>query len=245
MTPSSTILSFLGFFQASDILLPHPSSPNSFCLEHRSHERPINLISSEANRIPFVSQDIDLESWSDSLRAWPNPPEGWIIWYNRMADTYQPLWESIGIADALSLSLSPLEKDENLLKNIGYFWSDALNCFLLGHGPMTPTLLDVMMITGLDISSTCPSAYRLSVVPFKLSSKAECTNWSTYLSQHQKTKGPMTEKEHTALWLEHFLFCGPSLAPTEISFLLRMSWPKVTLLALVNYSLGKFTDTFI
>jgi hypothetical protein len=115
-----------------------------------------------------------------------------------MADAYQPLWESIGIADALSLSLSPLEKDENLLKTIGYFWSDALNCFLFGHGPMTPTLLDVMMITGLDISSTCPSAYRLSVVPFKLSSKAECTNWSTYLSQHQKIKGPVTEKEHTA-----------------------------------------------
>jgi hypothetical protein len=31
-----------------------------------------------------------------------------------MADAYQPLWKSIGIADALSLSLSPLEKDENL-----------------------------------------------------------------------------------------------------------------------------------
>jgi hypothetical protein len=38
-----------------------------------------------------------------------------------MADAYQPLWESIGIADALSLSFSPLEKDENLLKTIGYF----------------------------------------------------------------------------------------------------------------------------
>jgi hypothetical protein len=82
----------------------------------------------------------------------------------------------------LSLSLSPLEKDENLLKTIGYFWSDALNCFLFGHGPMTPTLLDVMMITGLDISSSYPSAYMLSVVPFKLSSKAECTNWSAYLN---------------------------------------------------------------
>ena len=33
-----------------------------------------------------------------------------------------------------------------------------------------------------------------------------------------KTKGPVTEKEHTAflnLWLEHFIFCGPSLAPTK------------------------------
>jgi hypothetical protein len=138
--------------------------------------------------------------------------------YNRVANTYQPTWESIGIADALSLSLSPLEKDENLLKTIGYFWSDALNCFLFGHGPMTPTLVDMMRITGLDISSTCPSAYRLSKVPFKLSSKAECMNWGAYLNQHLKTKGPVTEKKHTAflnLWLEHFLFCGPSLAPTK------------------------------
>jgi hypothetical protein len=84
-----------------------------------------------------MSQDIDLDSWSDSIRAWPNPPEGWVVWYNRVANTYQPLRKSIGIADALSLSLSPLEKDENLLKTIGYFWSDALNCFLFGHGPMT------------------------------------------------------------------------------------------------------------
>ena len=64
-----------------------------------------------------------------------------------------PLWQELNIADALSLSLSLLDKDENLLKTIGYFWSDALNCFLFGHGPMTITLLDVTMITGLDIGS--------------------------------------------------------------------------------------------
>jgi hypothetical protein len=37
-------------------------------------------------------------------------------------------------------------------------------------------VLDVVMITGLDISSSCPSAFRLPEVPFKLSSKIECTN---------------------------------------------------------------------
>ena len=53
---------------------------------------------------------------------------------------------------------------------------------------------------------------------FKLSSKADCTNWSTYMNQHMKTKGSVTKKEHTAflnLWLEHFIFYGPSLAPTK------------------------------
>jgi hypothetical protein len=107
--------------QVSVILLPHPSLPNSFCLGPRFHESPIDLISCEANRIPFVSQDIDLDFWADSPCAWPNPPEGWVAWYNRVARVHQSTWETIGIADALSLSLFPLEKKENLLKTIGYF----------------------------------------------------------------------------------------------------------------------------
>lgn len=38
------------------------------------------------------------------------------------------------------------------------------------------------------------------------------------MSQHAKTKGTLSEKEHMAflnLWLEHFMFCGPSLAPIK------------------------------
>jgi hypothetical protein len=160
--------------QVSDILLPHPSLPNYFCLGPCFYESPTDLISCEANRIPFVSQDIDLDSWANSLRAWPNPPEGWVSWYNRMARVHQSTWEAIGMA--LSLSLSPLDKNENLLKTIGYFWSDTLNYFLFGHSSMTPTLMDVVMITGLNIASPSPSAYNLPKVPFRLSSKSESTN---------------------------------------------------------------------
>jgi hypothetical protein len=200
--------------QVSDILLLHPSLPNSFCLGPHFHESPTDLISCEANRIPFVSQD----SWADNLHAWPNPPEGWVAWYNRMARVHQSTWETIGIADALSLSLSPLDKNENLLKIIGYFWSDALNCFLFVHSPMTPTLMDVVMITGLDIASPSRSAYNLPEVPFRLSFKSECTNWGAYLNHHVKTEGHVIEREHTTFlnfWLEHFIFCSPSLAPTK------------------------------
>jgi hypothetical protein len=83
---------------------------------------------------------------------------------------------------------------------------------------MTPTLMDVVMITSLDIASPSPSAYSLPEVPFSLSSKSEYTNWSAYLNQHVKTNGPVTEREHMAFlnfWLEHFIFCSPSLAPTK------------------------------
>jgi hypothetical protein len=193
----SLLFGFHLVLQVSDFLLPHPSLLNSFCLGPHFHESSTDLISCESNRIPFMSQDIDLDSWVDSLHAWSNPSEGWVAWYNRMVRVHQSTWETIGIADALSLSLSPLDKNENLMKIIGYFWFDALNCFLFGHSPMTPTLMDAVMITGLDIASPSPSAYNLPEIPFRLSSKSECTNWGAYLNQHIKTKGPATDREHT------------------------------------------------
>jgi hypothetical protein len=142
----------------------------------------------------------------------------------------------------MSLSLSPIEKNENLLKTIGYFWSDALNCFLFGHSSMTPTLMDVVMITGLDIASSSPSAYRLPEASFRLSSKSECTNWGAYLNQHVKTKGHVTEKEHMAFlnfWLEHFIFCGPSLAPTKNYLSLAYELAKGATVGLGKLFLGE------
>ncbi|KAK1660948.1 hypothetical protein QYE76_049107 [Lolium multiflorum] len=242
MAESSNANAMVSGLKVSDILLPHPSLPNSMCLGPRSSESPAHLISCEANRIPFVNQDLDLTSWADCLRAWPNPPEGWVAWYNRVSKTHYATWETIGIADALSLSLSPLEKNENILKTIGYFWSDALNCFMFGHGPMTPTLLDVAMITGLDIASPSPSAFKLPKVPFTLSSKTECTSWGAYLKRYMKTKGPVTEREHTAFlnfWLEHFIFCGPSLAPTKNYLSLAYELAKGTHLGLGKLFLGE------
>ena len=34
-----------------------------------------------------------------------------------------------------------------------YFSSDTFNAFMFGHGPAAPTLVDVYMLTGLDIST--------------------------------------------------------------------------------------------
>jgi hypothetical protein len=105
---------------------------------------------------------------------------------------------------------------------------------------MTPTLMDVVMITGLDIASS--SAYRHPEVPFRLSSKSECTNWGAYLNQQVKTNGPLTEKEHTTFlnfWLEHFIFCGPSLAPTKNYLSLAYELAKCATVGLDKLFLGK------
>jgi hypothetical protein len=102
--------------------------------------------------------------------------------------------------------------------------------------------MDVVMITGLDIPSPSPSAYNLPKVPFRLSSKLECTNWGAYLNQHVKTKGPVTEREHTTFlnfWLEHFIFYGPSLAPTKNYLSLAYELAKGVTVGLGKLFLGE------
>jgi hypothetical protein len=54
----------------------------------------------------------------------------------------------------LELSLAETPKNEDLLIAACHFWSNGVNAFLFGHGPMSPTLADVYMITGLDITGS-------------------------------------------------------------------------------------------
>ena len=53
-----------------------------------------------------------------------------------------------------------------------YFWSDAINAFMFNHGPMTPTLMDVVMLTGLNIHAPDRSFHLLEKASFKIEKKA-------------------------------------------------------------------------
>jgi hypothetical protein len=63
-------------------------------------------------------------------------------------------WDALRIAQCLELSLAETPKNEDLLIADCHFWSNGINAFLFGHGPMSPTLADVYMITGLDITGS-------------------------------------------------------------------------------------------
>jgi hypothetical protein len=90
------------------------------------------------------------------LSRTPLPPiAGWRNWYKRvLADNSAKTrnWDSLRIAQCLELSLAETPKNENLFIAACHFWSNGVNAFLFGHGLMSPTLADVYMITGLDIS---------------------------------------------------------------------------------------------
>jgi len=67
-----------------------------------------------------------------------------------------------------------------------YFWSVTFNAFMFGHGPASPTLADVLMLTSLDISTTDDG----SLFNRKLEHSVDTRNiggWSGYIQKYRQT----------------------------------------------------------
>jgi len=73
-----------------------------------------------------------------------------------------------------------MERNESLLIAASYFWSDTLNAFVFGHGPASPTLVDVLMITGLDIS-TADTTHLFATKPSAKVETRVIGGWSGYI----------------------------------------------------------------
>jgi len=73
-----------------------------------------------------------------------------------------------------------MERNESLLIAASYFWSDTLNAFVFGHGPASPTLADVLMLTGLDIS-TPDTTHLFDTKPSAVVETRSIGGWSGYI----------------------------------------------------------------
>ena len=71
----------------------------------------------------------------------------------RVSHANEVQWGEQKLDQCIRLSLADIERNESLLIAASYFWSDTLNAFVFGHGPASPTLANVLMLTGLDIST--------------------------------------------------------------------------------------------
>ena len=63
-------------------------------------------------------------------------------------------------------------RNEPMLISASYFWSDAVNAFMFNHEPMTPTLMDVVMLTGLNIHASDRPFRLLEKTSFKIETKS-------------------------------------------------------------------------
>jgi len=71
-----------------------------------------------------------------------------------MVEAKGTVWENLEILHCIGLSLMDIQKNESLIAAATYFWNDAMNCFMFVRGPMTITLMDIYMLTCLDITSS-------------------------------------------------------------------------------------------
>ena len=146
---------------------------------------PTHIINLETSRIPLKSSNMNLD-WSQVFRSWPNVTPGWRNWFCRMATAHRTNWGLYDMSQCLDLSLSEMVRNKPMLISASFFWSDALNAFMFGHGPMTPTLLDVMMLTGLNINASDRSFHLLEKASFKIETKS-IGGWKGYISKNMET----------------------------------------------------------
>jgi hypothetical protein len=66
----------------------------------------------------------------------------------------QVYWAEQKLNQCIKLSIADMQKNESMMIAAAYFWSDTANTFMFGHSPATPTLVDVYILIGLDISTT-------------------------------------------------------------------------------------------
>jgi hypothetical protein len=110
-----------------------------------------------------------------------------------------------------------MERNESMLIAASYFWSDTFNAFIFGHGPASPTLADVVMLTGLDVATADDGQLFGRKAEFKVETH-NIGGWSGYIQKYEKT-GSVGQREHATflnMWLDKFIFCDRSVGPTSV-----------------------------
>ena len=81
---------------------------------------------------------------------------------------------------------------------------------------MTPTLMDVVMLTCLNVHAHDRSFHLLEKTSFKIETKS-IGRWKGYIVKNINA-GSVSVREHTVflnMWLEKFIFCGKAVRPTN------------------------------
>ena len=179
---------------------------------------PTPFIITKTQRIPFKQSTMNQDIWDKktSLRNWLSISLGWRDWLIKVAAKKRPDWILLNVDQCITLSLSDMKKNELLLKAACYFWSNSFKAFMFRQGPMTPSLADVHMLTGLSFSENI-NPYNLLVKPSGRLESTRSGGWSHYISNFKTVQNNVLDREHTAflnMWLDKYLFCGQACSPT-------------------------------
>jgi hypothetical protein len=132
-----------------------------------------------------------------------------------------------------------MEKNESMMIAAAYFWSDTLNAFMFGHGPASPSLANVHMLTGLDISTADDGSLFNRKFDYKVDTR-NIGGWTGYVQKYQQTRS-VSQREHAIflnMWLDKFMFYGRSVGPTCVYLTAGESLANGSRFPLGRYLLG-------
>jgi hypothetical protein len=85
-----------------------------------------------------------------TIRSWPTVIPEWVQWVNRMSPFLRTEWENMHISELIDLSTRPISFNPELTASIACFWSISCNAFVFNIGMMSPSIYDVVLLTGLS-----------------------------------------------------------------------------------------------
>jgi len=108
----------------------------------------------------------------------------WKDWFLRVSHSNEVQWGERKLDQCIRLSIADMHRNESLLIAASYFWLDTLNTFVFGYGPASPTLGDVVMLTGLDVSSA-DSTHFFDTKPSAKVETHAIGGWSGYIQKYK------------------------------------------------------------
>ncbi|XP_050234446.1 uncharacterized protein LOC126682736 [Mercurialis annua] len=184
-----------------------------------------------------------LKILQDSLvgnKSWPRLTTGWTFWIARLRLYFKRDWERLGLLQLIRMSEQTFDFQPGMCRSFLRYWSSSANSFLFPCGPMSVTLKDVFMLTGLPvIGFDAPCLFevdnkQLFSCPDYQSYKACIEKWC------RRMETPSSQEHTEFLWVLicKFILCTPSATPTKESLRLANKLANETFVALGSVFLG-------
>ena len=165
-------------------------------------------------RLVFTKGPYDLSFLKSKFRIEPKHEnnEEYISWLDKVKKKKGQFWKDLGIFDLIQLSRQgPKYHNETLIAAL-HFWNPSTSSLHLKCGMFTPTLLDVVGLTGLKptghIFDPTDSG---SKILFDFTGLA----YGNFIIDHRVTTSvEVSDKEHIAFltyWLSMYIFCSRSI----------------------------------
>ncbi|XP_055959740.1 uncharacterized protein LOC126656871 [Mercurialis annua] len=183
---------------------------------------------------------------TSAIKSWPRQPPRWTDWVARLRPYFQRDWRRLGLLQLIEISDRHIELNAGMCRSFLRYWSSSANSFIFPFGPMSVTLKDVFMLTGLPvIGFDAPCLFEVETKD--LYSYPICPSYPACVSKWSVLTTPPSLEEHTEfLWVLicKFIMCPSSGTPTKEYWKLASNLANGTFVALGPVLLGALYYAF-